>query len=140
MKSWLIIEEGHQSGGIFRLKQDILTVGRGPANPIQIVDRSVSRQHAQLKRIKNSYWITDLASRNGVYVNSRQISKQTPLRNGDILQIGDVMLLYLEGEAPSDQPDLVLSWKKSSETTRIAGTVAMQLKDLDPDDTHSSHP
>ena len=139
MKNWLVIEEGHQSGGIFRLRQEVLTLGRGPANPIQIVDPSVSRQHAQLRKIEGSYWITDLSSHNGTYVNNRRIHKQTPLNNGDILSIGDVTLLYLVGETPSDQPDLVRSWKKSSATTRIAGTVAMQATDFDPDETHDQH-
>jgi len=131
MECWLIVEEGIKTGGSYRLKQEIMTIGRNPANPIQIVDTSVSRHHAQMKIVGHRYYITDLSSRNGTFVNQRKVTEGVPLRNGDIIQLGDVVLLYLVGKGPRDQPDLVQSWKKASETTRITKTTAMKSTDLD---------
>jgi pSer/pThr/pTyr-binding forkhead associated (FHA) protein len=133
MNSWLIVEEGPISGGSYRLRQGVLTIGRGPANPIQIVHPSVSRRHAQLRLVAAQYIITDLMSRNGTYVNSQRISEPTALNNGDVVQVGDIVALYLIGKGPEDQVDLVLSWKKASDTTRIARTSIMRASNIDAD-------
>ena len=130
MDCWLILEEGPINGGTYRLRQEILTIGRSPANPVQVVHTSVSRRHAQLKRGEYGYILTDLTSRNGTYINGQLLKEPKRLRNGDIIQIGDIMLLYLVGKGPEGQKDLVTSWKKASDTTRITPTTVIQAQDL----------
>ncbi|MBN1356214.1 FHA domain-containing protein [bacterium] len=131
MKSWLIVEEGAERGGTYHLSSKILTIGRGPANPIQIVDTSVSRQHAQLRFMEDHYIITDMNSRNGTFINTKRIRQPTPLQNGDTVQIGNVVMLYLTGDGPEDQPDLVKSWKKATATTRFASTIVLKTEDIE---------
>jgi pSer/pThr/pTyr-binding forkhead associated (FHA) protein len=136
MTGWLIIEEGAELGGVYHLTQQVLTIGRGPANPVQIVGSSISRRHAQIKRVANQFLITDLGSRNGTIVNQSQISEPTLLANGDVVQIGDVVLLFLQDKGPEHQPDLVKKWKKSSTTTRLTRTEVMKARDIiDESDT-----
>ncbi|MBL8938142.1 MAG: FHA domain-containing protein, partial [Archangium sp.] len=56
----------------------------------------VSRTHAQLLRIDDEYTIEDLDSRNGVFLNGLQVHAAV-LRDGDQLQLGDVVFTYNEG-------------------------------------------
>ncbi len=47
----------------------------------------VSRSHALIERQDRSYWITDLGSVNGTYVNNERVAGQRCLRNGDTVRV-----------------------------------------------------
>jgi hypothetical protein len=57
----------------------------------------VSRRHAHIIRARNGYFIIDLDSSNGTYVNDRLLPAQRPrlLRNGDQITIGEVAIQFL---------------------------------------------
>ena len=57
----------------------------------------VSRRHGQIIKARNGYFITDLGSSNGTYVNDRALPSHKPrlLRNGDEINIGEVVIQFL---------------------------------------------
>jgi serine/threonine protein kinase/ribosomal protein L40E len=57
----------------------------------------ISRRHGQIIRARNGYFITDLGSSNGTYVNDRLLPPHKPrlLRNGDEVTIGEVVFQFL---------------------------------------------
>ena len=57
----------------------------------------VSRRHAHIVRARNGYFIIDLGSSNGTYVNNRLLPPQRPqlLHNGDQIIIGEVVIQFL---------------------------------------------
>jgi predicted Ser/Thr protein kinase/ribosomal protein L40E len=57
----------------------------------------VSRRHAHILRARNGYFVTDLGSSNGTYVNDQPLTPQKPrlLRNGDQIAIGEVVIQFL---------------------------------------------
>lgn len=66
------------------------SIGRGPANTIQLTDTFISGVHTQM-RFHNGFWyVTDANSRNGTYVNNQKLEpgKPMPARPGDIVQVG----------------------------------------------------
>ena len=77
---------------------EVLTVGRGPNCDIIIFnDRTVSREHCQLKRVSgvDLYYIRDLEAVNGTFVNNRRIGTEwTELQAGDIIKIGDAVFSF----------------------------------------------
>ncbi len=74
-----------------------LTIGRDVGNAVVLDYDSVSRRHARLLRRDGQWWLIDNNSTNGTYVND-VASRETVLRNGDRIKIGDVILKYLSGE------------------------------------------
>lgn len=78
------------------LSADALIIGRGSAADLRVDSDDVSRTHAQLLRIDDEYTIEDLDSRNGVFLNGLQVHAAV-LRDGDQLQLGDVVFTYNEG-------------------------------------------
>ncbi len=74
----------------FQLDKDFATMGRSKDNEIHIDDLSVSRKHAVLEREGNQFYITDLNSSNGTYVNSKKITAKTPVRPEDVIIVGRV--------------------------------------------------
>jgi pSer/pThr/pTyr-binding forkhead associated (FHA) protein len=72
-----------------------MTIGRRPESDIFLDDVTVSRDHALLVRRNGEYYLDDLGSLNGTYVNRRRIESQR-LSDGDELQIGKFKLTFLK--------------------------------------------
>lgn len=83
-------------GQSFVLDADELIVGRGEKANFQLLSEEVSRKHARLTRHEGEYAIEDLGSRNGVLLNGLKVHAAV-LRDGDLVQLGDVVLAYREG-------------------------------------------
>ena len=69
------------------------TIGRHPNCSLTISQPSVSRRHARLWFDQGSWFVEDLQSSNGTYVNDKRINR-TPLKDGDELRCGDFVLAY----------------------------------------------
>ena len=84
----------------FELNDDLVIVGRDP-NQCQLILNStrsnrmnvmISRKHCQFIKLNGSYWIQDLKSTNGVYVNNKQVIDKTKLNDGDIVRFGKYLI------------------------------------------------
>jgi pSer/pThr/pTyr-binding forkhead associated (FHA) protein len=67
-----------------------ITIGRDQKSHIRIDDNLVSRSHALVQKIKNAYFIKDLESTNGTYVNNKRIpkGKYVKIHRKDVVRIG----------------------------------------------------
>jgi pSer/pThr/pTyr-binding forkhead associated (FHA) protein len=73
----------------------VITIGRNEANDIHIDNLSVSKQHAKIFKDKSGYFLEDLKSTNGTYLNEESVSR-APLSDRDIVTIGKhTMEIYL---------------------------------------------
>jgi signal transduction histidine kinase len=89
----LFVIQGRDQGSRFRLDEATVSIGRGTSSTVQLHDTEVSRDHAELIRRGEAYFIRDLGSSNGTYVNGRTIKEQA-LASGDQVQLGKTLLLY----------------------------------------------
>jgi hypothetical protein len=85
---------GGRVGESFALQGDRMTVGRRPDSDVFLDDVTVSRDHALIVRRNGAYWLDDLGSLNGTYVNRRRIDSHR-LEDGDELQVGKYKLTFL---------------------------------------------
>lgn len=74
----------------WQLEAPALTVGRSSRNSIQIGDATVSKEHAEITRRGDRFFIRDLGSRNGTRVNGTDASGTVEIKPGDTLEIGHV--------------------------------------------------
>lgn len=72
------------------------TIGRSNTADIMLNDPSVSREHAALVRRAERFWVVDLGSLNGTFVNDRQTGEH-PLNPGDRLRFGDAHVEIVGG-------------------------------------------
>ena len=86
---------GGRAGESFTVDQDRMAIGRTPDAAVFLDDVTVSRNHALLVHRADGYYIDDLGSLNGTYVNRRRIESHS-LEDGDEIQIGKFKLSYLE--------------------------------------------
>lgn len=73
-----------------------VSVGRGTDNVVVLAAEGVSRRHARFERRDNHWFITDLNSTNGTYVNDEPVTEHR-LRRGDHIKIGDSIFKFLSG-------------------------------------------
>lgn len=80
---------------VIPLESTLLTVGRGLNNDVILEDTRVSRNHAQIRYRARRFWITDLGSTNGTFVNGEQVEEHA-LRDGDAISLGGLELTFKE--------------------------------------------
>lgn len=100
-KGRLIITNGPQEGNPVPLLRATLTIGRATSKAdweISLQDPSVSRPHARLQSVENTWIVYDLSSANGTFVNGTPVTeKGRALRDGDVLTFGSTVTLFREG-------------------------------------------
>jgi pSer/pThr/pTyr-binding forkhead associated (FHA) protein len=91
----LVLMAGPGAGQEFIINSDRMVLGRGEECDVSINHPSVSRVHAEIRRIGESrYEFVDLGSANGVRVNGVELPS-TLLDSRDVIELGDVFLKYL---------------------------------------------
>lgn len=98
----LVVTRGPGAGSRFVLSADdsvVVTIGRHPGSDIFLDDITVSRRHAEVSYNEGTFWVHDVGSLNGTYLN-RQGIDNAPLSSGDELQVGRFRLLFLAPATP----------------------------------------
>ena len=80
-----------------------LVMGRLPACEISLNDANASRQHAELVKREDGWWLVDLDSTNGTFVNGSLV-KERRLVPGDRIQIGSSKLEFATEQVPPAPP------------------------------------
>ena len=97
MHAYLIIRDGSKWADVVRLVPgESVTMGRAPTNTIVVKDERCSRNHAEVFHTQGQWKIRDLDSRNGTLVSGERLNRDHALAPGDILQIGNSHLAYVE--------------------------------------------
>lgn len=87
-------------GGSARKKQaswelaEETIIGRAGECGIILADEFTSNLHAKVYRLEGRYYVEDLGSTNGTYVNGRRITYPTELRGGDLIKIGRTVMEF----------------------------------------------
>ena len=95
----LVVKHGPNAGSSLVIEPgtEVTTIGRETKNALFLDDVTVSRSHAEIRRREDGFYIHDLGSLNGTYVNRERV-EETKLASGDELQIGKFRLLFVPGE------------------------------------------
>ncbi|MET0542505.1 MAG: FHA domain-containing protein [Variovorax sp.] len=88
------------------------TLGRDEANSLVIDSHRASRRHAVLIKQGLQVWVRDLDSSNGTWVNEERVAC-CRLEHGDIVEIGEYRLRFLDGPAANDSATMTLDLVKS---------------------------
>jgi pSer/pThr/pTyr-binding forkhead associated (FHA) protein len=97
-----VLTRGLQEGKRFRIERSIAQIGRGVHNDVHLADDSVSGSHATLMQRGSAWYLVDLGSRNGSYVDGTRVTEQQ-LTSGCELRLGNLKLLFRAiASAPAD--------------------------------------
>jgi hypothetical protein len=101
------------------LKPGRLVIGRTSDNDLQIDSKFISRHHCQIVTQADSCLIEDLNSTNGIYVQSKRVRRYN-LNDGDVVQIGQHEIMYIDERAPRVRNSLEASEGEMTESPKTA--------------------
>jgi len=95
-------------------------IGRAENSHVRLADRSLSRNHAEIQQRDGSSYLVDLGSTNGTFVNGVRLHRERALKDGDVIVLGEITMVFHENHA---QPQVVESyleeWDGHQEPTRV---------------------
>ena len=87
-----VVEPVERRGRVYELS-DELTVGRAGGCQVALgEDTYVSQLHARVFRREGQFYVEDLGSTNGTYVNRKKVTAPIAIRKGDRLQVGKTVM------------------------------------------------
>jgi len=84
----LRLESERGSRSMFHVTKSGATIGRGPESTIQLADLSVSRKHARITYKQGAYWLSDLGSMGGTWVDGTKLAAPRRVAAGQTIDIG----------------------------------------------------
>jgi hypothetical protein len=78
-----------------RFSQPEVVIGRDPVSDFPISNETVSARHARLAYHHNQWWVEDLHSTNGTFLNDERLSTPTVIISGDGLKCGGISLIVI---------------------------------------------
>jgi pSer/pThr/pTyr-binding forkhead associated (FHA) protein len=119
-------------------------IGRSPSNVIVLKDRKVSRRHAVVHRQDlHEFWLVDLGSGNGSYINELRASLPARLNDGDVMKLGDYALTFRQSkpdtasEMRTDNPSVTVIDVKKIDCWMLLADIVNSTKlasECDPSD------
>ena len=111
---------GKLKGNVFPFADEAVVIGRETSVELCLADSAVSRRHSKIEKNGDQFWISDLQSLNGTFVNDVPV-KQRQLHHGDRIRIGDTQFLFLlhEGDVSSQSGHVELEDRKVSSGSTI---------------------
>lgn len=95
---WLVNYGRNPDGEDYKLRAGYNRLGANPACDIVVEDETVSGSHAILVFRDGRCLIKDDLSRNGTFVNGREISESYPLQSYDQVRIGNTYLTFIAAQ------------------------------------------
>ena len=89
----ITIDQEQDKSGTRHFSSPNLIIGRDPGSDIILNDDTASTRHAQITYHHNQWWITDLASTNGTFLNGALVKMPTVITSGDKIRCGNKTLL-----------------------------------------------
>jgi Nif-specific regulatory protein len=89
---------GRLKGSVFTIEDLPVVIGRDTGATLCIADASVSRRHSQIQKEEQQFFIQDLESLNGTFINDVPV-KHRKLQHGDRVRIGDSQFIFLMHES-----------------------------------------
>ncbi len=128
----LEVSQGDLPEKIFFLKPRNYSVGRARTNELVVTEPSISKNHARIVYVDGRFFVEDLASTHGVYVDGLRVDRAL-LKSGSELQLGSVTLRFASladssgvqtGQFPwIEQQQLLLSLVQALNSTLVLSEV-----------------
>ncbi len=97
----LKVIQGTTPGQLFELHGERSVLGRSPDCEVVLDVAAVSRRHAVITHEGAMFFVQDMGSRNGTFVNGQRVADRSPLRDGDQILICAMLLEFHDGMAPA---------------------------------------
>jgi hypothetical protein len=96
-EAWIKVEAGFRPGREMLISKDKTSIGRAEGSDIALFgDSGVEKAHANIVLDGGRYYLEDLQTPGGSYVNDQKVNGRVPLKTGDLIRLGKSMLRFNE--------------------------------------------
>jgi pSer/pThr/pTyr-binding forkhead associated (FHA) protein len=95
---------GDEAAPAMRFTRPEVLIGRQPDCDCRLDDKTISARHARLSFHHGQWWVEDLNSKNGTFLNQQRLSEPLVLASGDELRCGQVLLQIHIGASLAELP------------------------------------
>ncbi len=127
----LQIVDGPEQGRLFSLPQGEAIIGRLPECDVVLQSRAVSRRHARIFYDQGHYYLEDLQSRNGTYLNGTRIESPQPLSDQDIIDICEISLRFSQADPEPASLQPVASSTLVEDNSQVLRRLDMRSSELE---------
>jgi len=112
----VLVRSGSLRGQRLPIRTPVVNIGRAEYNDLVLGEESVSASHAKLQRRDETWFLADLDSTNGTFVDGDQVRGEVPLLPGSTVRFGDVTMLFDPSDVRGGAPVA---------GTRVVGAIAI---------------
>ncbi len=118
--AWLRVQTGTLIGKSCELVARETIIGRHPSCDIVLPESTISRRHARIRREGEQFFIDDLGSQHGTFINGQRITGPKRLTTGDRIQLSQGELSFLltlptepsaDADDPRDHSSTIVTWQ-----------------------------
>jgi pSer/pThr/pTyr-binding forkhead associated (FHA) protein len=102
--AFIYVERGPGQGQLVPVRQGTMVIGRASISELRLQHASISRRHAQITRLGERFYIKDLGSQNGTFVNRTRIGTEVEIQPGDEISVGNALLRMRGPVQPAEAP------------------------------------
>ena len=96
----LVVEKGHDKGKAIPIPGGgTVIIGRDSSTALPLRDTMTSRMHCKIQELDDGYYLTDLESMNGTFLNGEKVRETIKLDHGDLIKIGDTLFTFQSDES-----------------------------------------
>lgn len=88
----LLVSSGPLAGASLDLTGGTVTFGRAPNCSLVLDDEYASSMHAKLYEQDGGYWLADMQSTNGTYLDDKRVNGEVPVQIGQTIKIGETVI------------------------------------------------
>lgn len=124
----VVLTPGKQEGKVVPIPQGEFHIGRDPQCHLRPSNPVISKRHCTLLSRGEQFFVVDLKSTNGTYVNEERVNGEKELAEGDLLKVGPLhFCIHIEKNAGVDRPTPLPPSKGSSPAADDMDAIAAEL-------------
>ena len=100
----LLVIDGVGTGTVQEIRKPRTVLGRNPDCDICVPNLDASRNHAQILRVQDEFFLEDLHSTNGTFLNNQPVHNREIIVQGDRIRVGSITFEFHRGVAPGCPP------------------------------------
>ena len=97
----ITIVKGADGEQVSEFHEQAIVLGR--EGTLKLTDRTASKRHARLRRDGTNWYVEDMGSRNGTFINNTRVVEPRPVKDGDRLKIGSTIMVVSELNGPGGE-------------------------------------
>ncbi len=130
----LKVSKGKNLGQEFTFAEADATIGRTEGNDLVLRDRGVSRNHARIFQEGGRWFVEDMGSSNGTWVNGDRLTGPREIKTGDAIGVGDVIFAFTAIEPTRSDKIVSSEWRVLQEHDDVHGHEETVFSDSEDDE------